>query len=210
MRSSIIFSFAVIISLFGYCDAASAQSFPSWLQYGTVGTAGQWQSAFQSKQDVLPFTPCNIAGCSLTGELFLSPSNAGRSGLNFGIGSSPSLPAAGDLWATSGAFWFQGATPGLPIPFAISAPPPTASGTCAIGSQLGTNATGSFIASAPCAAGTVIFTFANTAPNGWACTSSDLTTPTDLIGPTAYTQTSITFTGTLAAADLVTFSCTAF
>src|ERR1700729_3619822 len=153
---------AIILALLP--SAALAQSFPSWLQYGAVGTVGQWQSAFQSKQDVLSFTPCSTAGCSLTGELFLSPSSAGRSGLNFGIGSAPSIPAAGDIWATSTAFWFQGAPPSLPIPFAVSGAPPTASGTCSVGSQLGTNATGSFISSAPCAAGTVILTFANTAP----------------------------------------------
>ena len=106
--SGILRRLIVAAILIGVSSAAFAQSFPSWLQYGAVGTTGQWQSAFQSKQDVLPFTPCNIAGCSMTGELFLSPSSVSRSGLNFGIGSAPASPSPGDLWATSGAFWFQG------------------------------------------------------------------------------------------------------
>ena len=189
---------------------ASAQSFPPWLQFGAVGTVGQWQSAFQSKQDVLTFTPCSLAGCSMTGELFLSPSSVGRPGINLGVGSIPGIPSPGDFPATAGAVWWQSSTPGQLLPVVIGGSPPTEFGSCPIGSQLGTNAAGSFIASAPCVAGNVVFTFANTAPNGWACTINDLTTPANLIVPTSYTTTQIAFTGTLSAADLVTFSCTAF
>jgi hypothetical protein len=89
---------------------------------------------------------------------------------------------------------------------------PTNSGTCAINTQVGGNTAGSLKANGACASGTIVLTFATTAPNGWACTASDLTTPANLIkpGPT-YTTTTATFTGvTMAASDLVTFSCVGF
>lgn len=89
---------------------------------------------------------------------------------------------------------------------------PTNSGTCAINTQVGGNTAGSFKANGACSSGTIVLTFATTAPNGWACTASDLTTPANLIkpGPT-YTTTTATFTGvTMAASDLVTFSCVGF
>jgi hypothetical protein len=146
----------------------------------------------------------------MTGELFLSPSAAGRSGINLGVGSLPSVPSPGDFPATSGAVWWQSSTAGQLLPVIIGGAPPTATGTCAIGSQLGTNAVGSFIATGACSSQTVILTFANTAPHGWNCDAHDLTTPTDSLKPTAYTTASITLTGTIAASDLVTFSCTAF
>src|ERR1700729_1025330 len=117
---------AIILALLP--SAALAQSFPSWLQYSVIGTSGQWISAFQSKQDVLTFTPCNTAGCSLTGELFLSPSAAGRSGVNLGVGFLPSLPAPGDLSATASSVWWQSTTPGQLLPVVIGGSPPTASG----------------------------------------------------------------------------------
>lgn len=87
---------------------------------------------------------------------------------------------------------------------------PTATGACAINTQLGGNTAGSFKANGVCSASTVILTFANTAANGWSCDAHDLTTPADLMNQTAYTTTTATFTGTMANLDLVTFKCTAF
>lgn len=87
---------------------------------------------------------------------------------------------------------------------------PSNSGACAINTQLGGNAFGSFKANGICTASTVILTFAITAPNGWSCQASDLTTTADSMKQTAYTQTTATFTGTMASADLVTFMCIAF
>lgn len=88
--------------------------------------------------------------------------------------------------------------------------PPTATGTCAINNQLGGNTGGSFKANGACAAGTVILTFTKAVTNGFACEAHDLTTPADTLNPTAYSTTSITFTGTMASSDLVTFNCTGF
>lgn len=84
-------------------------------------------------------------------------------------------------------------------------PAPTPTGSCAVNTQLGGNTAGSYKANGVCAAGTVILTFNQTAPNGWTCKAQDLTTPADIINQTAYSQTSVTFTGTMASADLVTF-----
>jgi hypothetical protein len=87
---------------------------------------------------------------------------------------------------------------------------PTLSGTCAAGTQVGGNTSGSFKLTAACSAETVIMTFATTAPNGWACKASDLTTPADALNQTASTAATATLTGTGASADLISFLCTAF
>jgi hypothetical protein len=87
---------------------------------------------------------------------------------------------------------------------------PISSGSCAIKMQVGGNTAGSFKANGACAAGTIILTFATKAPNGWACSASDLTTPADTIKQTAFSASATTFTATMAASDLATFSCTAF
>lgn len=87
---------------------------------------------------------------------------------------------------------------------------PTPTGTCAINNQVGGNTAGSFKANGACAAGTVILTFAATAPNGYVCSAHDMTTPADAMNQTAYSTTSCTLTGTMASADQVTFSATGF
>jgi hypothetical protein len=87
---------------------------------------------------------------------------------------------------------------------------PINSGTCAINTQLGGLAAGSFKANGACAAGTLIFTLATTATNGWVCDAHDLTTPSDSINEIAYTTTTATFVATMAASDLVAFHCTGF
>jgi hypothetical protein len=95
----------------------------------------------------------------------------------------------------------------------VSGAVPANSGSCAINTQLGGNTAGSFKANGACAAGTIILTLnaTFTPPNGWACKASDLTTPADLINQTAYTTSTATFSAvTMAASDLVTFSCIGF
>ena len=90
---------------------------------------------------------------------------------------------------------------------------PTASGTCAIYAQVGGNTAGSFKFNGACsAAGTVILTFATTAPTGWACSATDMTTPADPLPETAYSTTAATFKATAGAssADQAVFACTAF
>jgi hypothetical protein len=128
---------------------------------------------------------------------------------------------AGNLWLNSGGgiqFYSTGtlvasiSTNGAATTTALvaSGSVPTLSGTCSAGTQVGGNTAGTFKASALCAAGTVILTFATTAPNGWVCNAHDQTTPADLVNQTANSATSCTLTGTMANADVVAFDARAF
>lgn len=89
---------------------------------------------------------------------------------------------------------------------------PINSGSCAINTQVGGNSIGSFKANGACAGGTIVLTFATTAPNDWSCTATDATTPTATVkqSNTTASATTATFTATMAAGDLVRFQCFAF
>jgi hypothetical protein len=87
---------------------------------------------------------------------------------------------------------------------------PGASGTCAVGSQTGGEMAGGFKASAACSGGTVILTFAATQTGGYACDAHDETTPADALNETAHSTTSVTFTGSMAANDVVVWKCIGF
>jgi hypothetical protein len=87
---------------------------------------------------------------------------------------------------------------------------PTASGTCSVAGQTGGNTAGALTASGACMSGTYILTFANAAPNGWACDASDRTTTADTVKQTASSTTTATFTATTANNDVVSFKCTAY
>ena len=123
------------------------------------------------------------------------------------------IPASG---ATSGARWDANGnlveTGSITVTAALikGGSAPTLAGTCTAGTQVGGNTAGSFKFSAACTAGTVIITFASSAPTGWACRVNDMTTPADALNQTAYTTTTATITGTAASADQVVFLCEAF
>lgn len=85
---------------------------------------------------------------------------------------------------------------------------PALTGTCTTGSKAGGNTAGKFTAT--CTAQTVIFTFANTAPNGWVCALEDITTVADTLKQTAFSQTTCTVSGTTVAADVIVFTAIAF
>jgi hypothetical protein len=90
---------------------------------------------------------------------------------------------------------------------------PITFGSCPINTQVGGNTSGSFTLSGACASGTVILTFATTAPNDWACFATDATTVATTISQnnTASSSTAtLKFNGTGASGDLIRFSCTAF
>ena len=91
---------------------------------------------------------------------------------------------------------------------------PTSSGTCPINTQAGGNAIGSFKLNGACASGTVILTFATTAPHDWACFATDATTIATTISQnntTASTTTAtLKFNATGATGDLIRFNCAAF
>ncbi len=95
------FSTVIAFSVALIC-AALAQSPPNPpLIYGMTPTAAQWNSYFQQKLDYLGYTPCNPAGCTMTGRLVAGPSTSTLSGFNTPPGSTPSGPANGDWWVTS-------------------------------------------------------------------------------------------------------------
>jgi hypothetical protein len=88
----------------------------------------------------------------------------------------------------------------------VGGSPPTLTGsTCTTGTQVGGNTAGRLTVT--CTAQTIVFTFATTAPNGWACKASDQTTVADNMNQTATTATTATLTGTTAASDVVSFQC---
>ena len=109
--------------------AALAQSNPN-LTYGQVPTAGQWNSYFSAKQDVLGFTPLNSTGGSMAGPLFLLPSAAGGAGVNIGVGVAPSFPNNGDMWETATGLFARingssvnistGGSPAISLPATVS------------------------------------------------------------------------------------------
>jgi hypothetical protein len=107
---------------------AVEQSSPN-LVTGQVPTAGQWNSFFQQKQDVLNFSPLNRAGDTMTGKLNITPALTTSAGLNIPQGSAPASPTNGDIWTTSSGMFAQigGSTIG---PFGVG-------GTAAAGGSSG-------------------------------------------------------------------------
>lgn len=79
--------------------AALAQSSPGLFQ-NQVPTAGQWNSYFAAKQDVLGFPPVNKNGDVMAGRLVANPPGT-TAGFNLPPGAAPSAPANGDVWMTS-------------------------------------------------------------------------------------------------------------
>ena len=82
---------------------------------------------------------------------------------------------------------------------------------CSAGTTLGGATAGSFLSgtSGTC---TVVITMNGaiglaTAPNGWACTANDLTTPADVIHQTATSTTTATLSGTTVSGDVISFLC---
>lgn len=88
--------------------------------------------------------------------------------------------------------------------------PPSASGTCPIDTQVGNTTRGTFQLNGSCAAGTVILTIAQTALNGWFCSATDRTNPTNVFNQTASSPTTATFTGTAPDNDVIAFECGAY
>ena len=85
---------------------------------------------------------------------------------------------------------------------------PIGSGSCPIKTQTGFNDWGVFVANGACAAGTVILTFVAPATNSRWCKANDITTPADVLNQTSIgSGTTVTFTGTMANGDIITFNC---
>lgn len=93
----------------------------------------------------------------------------------------------------------------------ISGTVPANSGTCAINTQVGGSSAGSFKLNGACAAGTIILTIGLSAPVGWACNATDMTTGAATVRQTAYSVTTATLTvGSGVTADQFVFQCSGF
>lgn len=91
-------------------SSAFSQSSPG-LYYGQVPTAGQWNSYFAAKQDVLGYTPVNKAGDTMGGKITLVMAGTSTASANVPPGTAPSSPSSGDVWTTTGGvFWRLGST----------------------------------------------------------------------------------------------------
>ena len=75
--------------------------------YGFTPTPAQWNNWFASRQGVIPYTPVNQAGDTMTGKLNLFPSSASAAGTNIGQGVGPTSPINGDIWIDSTGFFFR-------------------------------------------------------------------------------------------------------
>ena len=99
--------------LFALIFVASVAASPTFAQsnfgfyYGFVPTAGQWNSYFSAKQDVLGYTPVNKAGDTMLGRLITAPSTASASGLRIGVGDDVTSPTNGDLWITINGLYYR-------------------------------------------------------------------------------------------------------
>lgn len=80
---------------------AVAQSGCTYIVYGAVLTAAQWNACFAAKNNTLNYTPVNKAGDAMSGKLTTSVPNAVSAGLNLPPGSAPTSPVNGDLWTTA-------------------------------------------------------------------------------------------------------------
>lgn len=86
----------------------------------------------------------------------------------------------------------------------------TATGCGTPTSLTGGTTAGSFLAQATSCTVTVTMGNLATAPNGWSCSVWDVTTTADTLKETAYTTTTVTFSGTVASGDKIIFGCTGF
>lgn len=90
----------------------------------------------------------------------------------------------------------------------INGVPPTLTGTCATGAQVGGETAGTFLAT--CTAQTVILTFTVAQTNGYFCIVQDQTTPGNLLQQISNTNNSCTVEGTTGVADTILFFAIGF
>lgn len=93
--------FLALAALIGLAAPAAAQSGCAAISTGAVLTAAQWQTCFTAKQNIIPYTPLNKAGDTMTGRLTLPASTTLAASLNIPHGSAPVTPSNGDIWTTS-------------------------------------------------------------------------------------------------------------
>ena len=89
-----------------FASGVGAQSSPG-LTYGQVPTAGQWNSFFSAKQDVLGYTPLNQAGGTMLGPLKTAAPTTATAGFSILQGVAPNTPQNGDIWLTSTGLYYK-------------------------------------------------------------------------------------------------------
>lgn len=99
-------SWLMLFALLAIPCALYAQSSPN-LTYGQIPTAGQWNSYFAAKQDVLGYTPLNQAGGTMLGPLKTTASTTSAAGFNVLTGVAPNVPNNGDIWITSSGLYYR-------------------------------------------------------------------------------------------------------
>jgi hypothetical protein len=98
----------ILIAALIWASPAAAQTCQmSWFNQGSVPSAAQWQSCWNSKQNTLTYTPLSTAGGTMLGKLNLVPSLAASAGINIGQGVTPVSPINGDIWVTIAGMYVQ-------------------------------------------------------------------------------------------------------
>lgn len=87
---------------------ALAQSGCSYIAFGKVLTAAQWNLCFSQKQNVLASSPLLLSGGTMLGLLVTTPVLTNGAGFNLTPGAGPpSSPNNGDVWTTATGMYVQ-------------------------------------------------------------------------------------------------------
>jgi hypothetical protein len=161
--------------------------------YVGTGGSGQMSSGLFETTNVGLFGFSSSSNATLACDTCLSRDSAGV--IDFGTGAQGSTAGR----AKAAAYISGGTT------FTISG--------CSATTPTGGASAGSFL-SGTTGACTVVITLNGatgiTAPNGWTCLASDLTTPANLISQSASSTTTCTVTGTTVTGDKIQFMAMAF
>lgn len=88
---------------------------------------------------------------------------------------------------------------------------PAMTGSCVVGEQQGGTTAGAFSFVKDCGEGKIVIGFSVAAPNGWACSASDLARGDAVLRETAYDKASATLAiSRVRRGDRAVFSCTGF
>jgi hypothetical protein len=183
---------------------ANAQSACSYIAYGAVLTAAQWNFCFSSKADVTggPYLP--LTGGTLTGKLVLVAPGTGAAGLNIPAGTAPTSPMLGDFWITTAGLFYEYGSP-VQLLAATSGGTPTLS-ACGTSPSIDANATnlsGTVTVGSTATSCTATFATAFTTYNHCRVTSQS----TLAAFAYTYSKTAITVTATVLGTDVFDYQC---
>jgi hypothetical protein len=183
---------------------AHAQSACSYIAYGAVLTAAQWQACFQGKSDVTggPYVP--LTGGTMTGKLVLVAPGTGAAGLNIPAGTAPTSPLLGDFWITTAGLFYEYGSP-VQLLAATGGANPTLSacGTSPAIDATASNLSGTVTAGSGATTCTITFVPPFSTYNH--CRVTTQTAHTDFAY--SYSLTTLTPTSTSLAADKIDYQC---